>query len=171
MAFGSNRSKAFAIISQSTNSSRRFCLDANLSYKTAEALALVEEPVIHVVKALPQFAGPVPGNCSAPDEKIAEWCGATSHVLVTIDTDFIGRWIHSRLLATYGVEVIVFDRDLKGLPEQHRRVTAHLPHWQYELGRQPYAFRVWEQGVSARPRLREGKKRRQRARMQPAGQK
>lgn len=115
-------------------------------------------PVTHVVRALPAYAGPVEGQSRAPDEVIAPWCARTEHVLVTIDEDFKGRWIRSGLLAEHGVEVIVFDRDIIGLAEQHHRITMHLPHWQDELSGAPYAHRVWLQTRKQRPQLLIGKR-------------
>jgi hypothetical protein len=131
----------------------------------AEALALVGLPVVHVVTALPAYAGPAAGNSRAPDDKIAEWCAQTEHVLITTDQEFQGRWIRSGMLAKHGAEVIVFDRQLVGLQEQHRRVTIQLPIWQAELGKQAYAHRVWEQSHRQLPMLRIGKKLRPRTRV------
>jgi hypothetical protein len=87
--------------------------------------------------------------------------------LVTIDSagfSFNGRWVRTGLLARHGVEVIVFDRDIKGITEQHRRLTAHLPYWQSELERQPYGYRVWHQGKPLKPNMSVGQRRRQRSR-------
>ena len=136
---------------------RAFCLDANLSYKVGDALALVELPIIHVYRALPQHQGPVVGHCHAPDEVIAPWCAKTQHVLVTIDEDFKGRWLRSGLLAAHGVEVIVFDKDIPGLTAQHLRITTCLPWWQRTLEPHPYGHRVWLQTRKRVPILIRGK--------------
>jgi hypothetical protein len=112
----------------------------------------------------PQPHGTLPGRCRTSDEEIAKWCGLTSTVLVTIDTDFRTRWVRSGELEANGVEVIVFAEDLKGLDEQHSRVTRHHPYWQAELQRQPYAHRVWVQNRPLHPSLLMGKKARRRSR-------
>ncbi len=83
---------------------------------------------------------------------------------MTTDEDFRGRWVRSGLLQAHNVEVVVFTKDPKGLREQHARVTRHLPYWEQELSRQPYGFRVWEQGNPLAPSMRRGQPRRQRAR-------
>ncbi len=62
----------------------------------------------------------------------------------------------SGLLQEHNVEVVVFTEDVKGLPEQHRRITRHLESSMDELTRQAYAHRVWEQDRRLRPRLRIG---------------
>jgi hypothetical protein len=127
---------------------------------------LVELPVVHVWNQIPGYENPVtPGNCEAPDEKIAEWCGQNDRVLITVDQGFQGRWIRTGLLQDNGVEVVVFDKDVKGLDEQHRRIALHLPYWQAAMSRDPYGFRVWVQPHNQNsPVLREGKKRRPRSR-------
>ena len=130
----------------------------------AQALALVEEPILHVSEAFPDNTGGVPGNCNVPDEQVAEWCGKTAYVLVTADEGFHGRWIRTGLLSNHGVEVIVFDREIKGLPEQHRRITRHLTRWKDVLERDPYGFRVWVQSVNGDPKTLQGKKSRPRSR-------
>ncbi len=123
----------------------------------AEALALVEHPFVHVSEVLPSPSLPS-GQAGASDEEIAAWCADDVSVLVTTDSDFKGRWIRSGLLARHGVEVIVFNRDIPGLGNQHLRITTHLPAWQSELERQPYAYRVWVQNMSGGLKLRIGKK-------------
>lgn len=125
----------------------------------AEALALVGHDVIHVARAIPPPPGTVPGQQPAKDPTIARWCAQTAHVLVTTDGDFRGRWVRSKLLAQHGVEVIVFDKEIVGLAEQHRQVTLHLPHWNSELGRHPYGYRVWLQRLNGKPpKLLEGRR-------------
>lgn len=143
---------------------RRFCLDANLSYKVAQALTIVELPFVHVAEALPTPPGTPRGRQPRPDSDVAKWCGQTSHVLVTIDTDFHTRWIKTGLLAAHGVEVVVFSEDLKGLTAQHARVTRHYPYWQSVLGRGPYLHRVWMQTTRLEPGLIQGKQARRRSR-------
>lgn len=125
---------------------------------------MVELPFTHVASVFPQPPGTPPGRCRTPDPDIAKWCGQTSTVLVTIDTDFHTRWLKSGLLAAHGVEVIVFADDLKGLDEQHARVTRHYPQWQTDLRQQPYAHRVWVQNRQLHPTLLKGKKARRRSR-------
>ena len=129
---------------------------------------MVEYPITHVVDALPQYRGPLAGQSQATDAEIAQWCGQTEHVLVTIDTDFSGRWVRSGLLAVHGVEVIVFDRDIPGLRNQHARITRHFDAWQDALRRQPYLHRVWIQGKRIEPVLNAGSSTRRRIRAQNA---
>jgi hypothetical protein len=123
----------------------------------AKALALVEHPIMHVTE-LPGHPSNVVGQSPVPDDEIARFCGRTAHVLVTIDRDFQGRWIRSGLLKEHGVEVIAFDRDIKGLDEQHRRITEHLRYWHAELGKLPYGHRIWLQTTRRHPVLLEGKR-------------
>lgn len=130
----------------------------------AKALAIVELPFIHVTDALPAPPGTPRGRLPRPDPDIAKWCGMTNYVLVTIDADFHTRWVKSGLLAAHGVEVIVFAADLKGLDEQHARVTRHYPYWQSELGLNPYVHRVWVQTLRKAPGLIQGKPARRRSR-------
>jgi predicted nuclease of predicted toxin-antitoxin system len=120
--------------------------------------------VLHVWEAMPSKRGRLKGQCNATDEEIAKFCATTEYVLVTTDSDFNGRWVRSGLLREHNVEVIVFVTELPGLAEQHRRITSHLPHWEQELSRQPYGFRVWEQDRRLKPTLRIGQARRKRAR-------
>lgn len=150
-------------ISQRHDFPRAYCLDANLSYRVASALALVEHPVIHVVEAFPHKV-PKPGRCNAEDGEIAEYCAKAELVLVTTDSDFQGRWVRSQLLARHGVEVIVFTEELPGLSEQHRRMTLHLPTWATTLNRDPYGYRVWTQGSKGPPKIMQGKQAKRRAR-------
>jgi predicted nuclease of predicted toxin-antitoxin system len=118
----------------------------------------VEYPITHVYRALPDYVGPQVGQCQAPDQEIAKWCAQTEHVLVTPDKDFWGRWIRSNLLASHGVEVIVFSEVIAGLQEQHRRVTKHLPAWEETLGPNRYGHRVWVQTTRLRPGIIKGKR-------------
>lgn len=165
MALVSNRWKACGTIPKRSSTPRQFCLDANFSWKIGEALGLVGLPITHVWQAFPTYQGSIRGHCTAPDSEIAKWCGRTGHVLVSMDDDFTGRWMRSKVLESYGVEVIWFNKQVAGLPEQHRRVTLHLPLWQEELGRYAYGFRIWEQTTKQRPQLRQGKKKRRRSRV------
>lgn len=123
----------------------------------ADALALVEHRVMHVC-TLPGNTAATPGCCDIADEEIAEWCAREKQTLVTIDEDFRGRWVRTGLLKKFGVEVIVFDKDVKGLDEQHRRITLHLPYWHLALGPGPYAYRVWTQTHKNAPSLTDGAK-------------
>lgn len=148
---------------------RGFCLDANLSYRIAQALQLVEQPVMHVWDALPHRQTGTPGQSRATDEEIARWCAQTEHVLVTVDEDFRGRWVRSGVLAAEGVEVIVFNRPPIGLDEQHLEVTRHLPYWKSTLEKSPYQHRVWAQGSTLGPRLLQGRNRRKRSRGRSSG--
>lgn len=101
-------------------------------------------PVLHV-EGIPGNTAATTGQCDHQDATIAKWCAAEERVIVSIDTDFRARWVKTNLLIDYGVEAIVFSQDVKGLREQHRRVTIGLPRWDDVLGRLPYGFRVWSQ--------------------------
>jgi len=120
--------------------------------------------VEHVAKVLDVPQGTVHGRQPQPDAEVARWCGAHERVLVTIDADFRTRWVRSQLLASHGVEVVVFTEDLRGLVEQHRRVTAGLEHWDTTLSRDPYGFRVWVQGRRGAPKIQHGPSARRRPR-------
>ncbi len=133
----------------------------------AEALAHVGHPFIHVKDAIAVPTGTVAGQSPASDEAISKWCASTAYVLVTCDEDFRGRWERTGLLASHGVEVIVFNRELVGLLEQHRRITLHMPRWKAELERRPYGYRVWDQHPDGGPHLRAGKKGNPRSRRSP----
>jgi Domain of unknown function (DUF5615) len=126
-------------------------LDANLSYRVAAALATVHLPFIHVSR-VPGMESDVVGRSPTPDEVIAKWCATAKRVLVTCDEDFRGRWVRSGLLKKHGVEVIVFEKELAGLDEQHHRITMHYPWWQSTLGKHKPAHRVWLQGSRRSPR-------------------
>jgi hypothetical protein len=107
------------------------------------------------------------GQSLAPDDQIAEWCAKTEYVLVTLNSqDFAGygRWVRNGLLAKHGVEVIVYDRDIKGLQEQHRRLTANLERWTQALETFPYGHRVWDQGLRGPPKQVVGARRKRGAR-------
>jgi len=93
------------------------------SYKVAGALKLVEHPVIHVNDVL-ESGTLTFGQNDTPDEIIAEWCGPSQHVLVTVDADFRGRWLRSGLLAAHRVEVVVFSSDVPGLANQHATIST-----------------------------------------------
>jgi Domain of unknown function (DUF5615) len=85
---------------------RRFCLDANLSHRAAEALSTVGLPFGHVSQHFPHPT--IPGRCAASDETLIEWAGETETVLMTADRDFEGVWVRQGTMKRYGVEVIVF---------------------------------------------------------------
>jgi hypothetical protein len=108
-------------------------------------LALVEHPIKHINHVLPGSDQVLFGQNDTPDETIAKWCGDNRYVLVTVDSDWRGRWLRSGLLKDHGVEVVVFSRDVPGLQPQHATITKHLPQWQDVLERQPYGHRVWQQ--------------------------
>lgn len=125
----------------------------------AEALSWIELPFIHVSRALPVPSGTIRGHQPRHDSDLARWCGQTEHVLVTIDTDFREKWVRSGLLIKYGVEVIVFATDVKGLDTQHLEITKRYHRWQADLTRYPYGHRVWEQYLNrSGPDLKSGKK-------------
>jgi len=128
----------------------------------------VEHSITHVYRALPAYAGPIVGQCQAPDPVISDWCAKTENVLVTSDTEFHGRWVRSGLLSQHGVEVIVFAEQIPGLQEQHRRVTRHLPAWMSTLGVNPYGYRVWVQTTRLNPAILQGKRKAKMARAQKA---
>lgn len=123
--------------------------------------------MLHVVRAFPPPSGTVHGQHPAQDAEIAKWCAVAEYVLITCDQDFRGRWVRSGLLREHNVEVVVFTEELSGLREQHARVTRHLPYWEQELSKQPFAFRVWEQGRQTLPALATGQRRRKRSRSFP----
>jgi hypothetical protein len=117
----------------------------------ADALNSLDYPITCVFRSFPDYPGPKVGQCRAPDEVIAEWCAKTEQVLVSTDEDFRGKWVRNGLLATHGVEVIAFDRDLPGLRFQHERLTRLLPVWEQVLSQNPYGYRVWIQGSRGQP--------------------
>ena len=131
-------------------------MDACLSYQVADSLAPFW-PVQHV-REHPMNTATVVGQCNVDDEEVAPWCAAQELVLVTIDTGFRTTWVKSGLLRDHGVEVIVFDKDLKGAREQSIRITKHLPNWLSDLASYGYGFRVWSQTSNAHPRIVEGSK-------------
>lgn len=141
-------------MSKSSSARRRrsptFCLDANLSYKIAEAMKLIELPIIHVSR-IPGFRGAVTGQSPVEDEVIAKWCATTKTVLVTQDEDFTTRWVRSGLLAQHGAEVIVYGYELLGLEVQHRTMVTHYPLWVARLEPLDYRHRVWQQGRRGSP--------------------
>ncbi len=122
----------------------RFCLDENLSYRVAEALSIVGAPFIHISK-VPGLEGKQQGRSGADDETVARWCEAKNRVLVTCDSDFRGRWVRSSLLAQVGVELIVFNWQVRGLQEQHRQITRRYNSWINQLSAHPQGHRVWLQ--------------------------
>lgn len=122
----------------------KFLLDANLSYRVADALKIVRLRYEHVSK-VPGMGDSKVGISRAPDETIAKWCGATGHVLITVDDDFKGRRARTRLLTTLGAEVIVLSFQPIGLEEQHRAITHFRPKWLTTLCEEDSGERVWEQ--------------------------
>ncbi|HXH58934.1 DUF5615 family PIN-like protein [Iamia sp.] len=126
---------------------RRYCLDANLSYRVARALDLVEWPMVHVADVEELTSeGLRTGQCDADDPAIASWCAANGRVLVTLDDDFKVRRARGRSLVAQGAEVILIEYDLSGRPSrQHSEITRLLPHWDRELGRTAYGPRLWLQ--------------------------
>lgn len=132
--------------SDGSDRSRRYCLDANLSYRLAEALSLVGWPVEHV-SSVPGLGtdGLAPGRCDAEDPEIGRWCRDTNTVLVTFDDDFKVRRARAWSLTDGGAEVILFEYALPGLREPHAQLTRLLPAWDRELGRFDYGPRLWSQ--------------------------
>ena len=126
-------------------------MDAGLSFRVADALNSLGYPVTCVFRSFPDYPGPRHGQCRAPDEVIAEWCAKTEHVLVSTDEDFRGKWVRNGLLATHGVEVIAFQKDLITLRTQHERITRLFSVWEDLLRLNPYGHRVWIQGNANRP--------------------
>ena len=125
-----------------------------MSYLIARALAVVDYPISHVydVAEFEQYRTPILGQCRAPDELIAEYCGTNEIVLVSIDSEFRGKWVRSGVLRKENVEVIVYP-DLIGLRTQVERVVLCYPHWQAALTQRPYGFRVWTYGKQANQRV------------------
>ena len=121
-------------------------------------MAMVEEPFTHVVDVFPEDVV-IPGQNKAADGKIAEWCAENQRVLVTVDSDFSGRWLRTGLLAQHGVEVIVFMKDIEGLSLQYQLIAKHLPMWQALLRPKPYGYRVWDQPLNRSLRERTSKHR------------
>lgn len=136
---------------------RSFCLDADLSYRVADALAPFWS-ICHI-SAHPENPSTTVGQCSLGDDALAPWIAENKLVYVTIDSGFSGRWVKSGLLSDHGIEAIVFTRDIKGDREQMSRITRHLPNWQEALADYDYGFRVWEQSEHRRlPWIRHGNK-------------
>lgn len=122
----------------------RFCLDENLSYKVAEALRVVGVPLLHVSR-VPGLGGAKAGQSGADDATVAKWCSATGYVLITCDNDFRAKWVRSGLLASLGVETIVFGWQPRGAKEQHRLITGFYDKWTDQLKHHTAGHRVWLQ--------------------------
>lgn len=124
----------------------RYCLDASLSYRLAEALVLVSWPVTHVSLVPGLVSEGLPsGQCDATDPEIGRWCRDTGTVLVTLDDDFSAKRARAWSLTEGGAEVILFEYEMRGLREPHAHLTRALPAWDRELGRYDYGPRLWGQ--------------------------
>lgn len=130
----------------------RFCLDANLSFRVAEAIDPSVADVIHVSRVA-ELTSASRGRSDAPDEDVARWCAANERVLVTCDDDFRGRRARSAGLAELGLEVIVFVAQLRGLHSQTDTISRKVSAWQDQLGALPYGPRAWIQYARGRLRL------------------
>ena len=125
---------------------RRYCLDANISYRVAEALSLVTWPVTHV--SLVEELGSddlLLGRSDATDADIGRWCRETRTVLITLDDDFKARRARAWTIAGEGAEVVLFEYALAGVRQPHAEFTRLLPVWERELGRYGYGPRLWRQ--------------------------
>lgn len=130
----------------------RFCLDANLSFRVAEAIDPNVADVIHVSRVA-ALASTARGRSDASDEDVACWCAANERVLVTCDDDFRGRRARTAGLTELGLEVIVFVAQLRGLQHQIDSISCRLIAWQDQLGALPYGPRAWIQYSKGRLRL------------------
>ncbi len=130
----------------------RFCLDANLSFRVAEAIDPNVADVIHVSRVA-ALAAVARGQSDAPDEDVARWCAANERVLVTCDDDFRGRTARTAGLTELGLEVIVFVAQLRGLDNQVDTISHRVTTWQDQLGALPYGPRAWIQYSRCRLRL------------------
>jgi hypothetical protein len=115
---------------------RSFCLDANLSFRAADALKAVGLPFVHVSEHFPHKS--IPGRCGASDETLIEWAGKTETVLVTADDDFQGIWLRQGTMSQFGTEVIVFDFMPSGPIGHLQHIIRNYERWMSELERQPY---------------------------------
>jgi len=122
----------------------RFCLDANLSYRAADAVDSSIAEVIHISRVAELSVDEL-GRSDASDENIARWCAENEVVLVTCDDDFRGRTARTSALTKYGVEVIVFAYQICGLQNQIDTVARCVTSWQKRLEVLPYEGRVWIQ--------------------------
>ena len=125
---------------------RRYCLDANISYRVSQALTRVTWPVTHV-SLVAQLGSDdfLPGRCDAPDADIGRWCRDTQTVLITLDDDFKARRARAWTMAGEGAEVILFEFELAGVQQPHAEITRLLPVWERALGRYEYGPRLWRQ--------------------------
>ena len=130
----------------------RFCLDANLSFRVAEAIDPNVADVIHVSRVA-ALAATARGRSDASDEDVARWCAAHERVLVTCDDDFRGRSARTAGLTELGLEVIVFVAELRGLHNQIDTISRRVTAWQDQLGVSPYGPRAWIQYSRGRLRL------------------
>lgn len=133
---------------------RRYCLDANISYRVADALSLVTWPVTHV--SLVEELGSddfLPGRSDATDADIGRWCGETRTVLITLDDDFNARRARAWTMADEGAEVVLLEYDVRGVRQPHAEITRLLPVWERELGRYEYGPRLWRQTRNRKPVL------------------
>lgn len=130
----------------------RFCLDANLSFRVAEASDPNVADVIHVSRVA-ALASAARGRSDASDEDVARWCVASERVLVTCDDDFRGRSARTAELTELGLEVIVFVVQLRGLDNQVDTIFRRVTTWQHQLDALPYGPRAWGQYYKGRLRL------------------
>ncbi|MDE0162660.1 MAG: DUF5615 family PIN-like protein [Acidimicrobiaceae bacterium] len=130
----------------------RFCLDANLSFRVAEAIDPNVADVIHVSRVA-ALASSARGRSDASDEDVARWCAANERVLVTCDDDFRGRRARTSGLTELGLEVIMFVAQLRGLQYQIDTIARRVTAWQDHLGVLLYGPRTWIQYSRGRPRL------------------
>ena len=130
----------------------RFCLDANLSFRVAEAIDPNVADVIHVSR-ITALASAARGRSDASDEDVARWCATHERVLVTCDDDFRGRTARTAGLTELGLEVIVFVAQMRGLRNQTDTISRRVNAWQDQLGALPYGPRAWVQYSRGRLRL------------------
>ena len=142
-------------MTQSVVSPRKFCLDANLSWRAADALKAVDLPFTHISEHFPHK---IHGRCSAHDETIIEWAAKSGTVLVTADEDFQGAWVRQGTMKKFGTEVVVFDFEPGTPVDLLVFVLKHLATWQAKLETEPYLHRVWVQPKRKPLYLRQGRK-------------
>ncbi|MDE0700184.1 MAG: hypothetical protein F4Y27_02890 [Acidimicrobiaceae bacterium] len=121
-----------------------FCLDANVSYRVADAIDPSVANIIHVSR-VDELSVSATGGSNASDEEIAAWCATKELVLVTCDDDFRGRNARTASLSSLGLEVIVFVAQLAGLRNQIETISQQVPAWEKQLAPMPYGPRVWIQ--------------------------
>lgn len=129
-----------------------FCLDANLSYRVADAIDLNVADIIHVSR-IDELSISASGSSNASDDEIAAWCATNERVLVTCDDDFRGRNARTTGLTSLGLEVIVFVAQLAGLRNQIESISRWVPAWEKQLAPMPYGARVWIQRSRGNLRL------------------